>query len=424
MAVVILTMPRLGETMEQGRVVGWLVQPGERFRRGEAILEIETDKTVAELPALGDGRLDQVLVAMGDEVPVGEPLARIEAADKNEWAGGGSEEETAQTPSKPSPAFPVVAETSGRRVRATPVARRLAQRRDIDINSLAGTGRRGRVEKSDVLAAAGQSRARAGNDEFIALREGRIAFTRHGTPERGKVTTLLLHGFSGDRTTWSGLAAGLARAGRHVIAPDLPGHGATEIEAGTLEALSAPLPAFVGALDIGDGPLEVIGHSLGAIAAVHLAETLGTRVRRLTLLAPVGLGPEIDRDFLLGMATAKTPEAVAHLLRRLTVNASVPSPDALRALADSLSRGRLVDLANALVGAHAQQADIAEALGRMVERIEARIIFGLEDRIIPWRQVAAAPSAVAIHLIGQAGHMPHWDKPAEVLRIVDRLECR
>jgi len=52
----ILSMPRLGETMEEGRLVGWLIAPGDRFKRGEPIVEIETDKTIAEFPALGEGR--------------------------------------------------------------------------------------------------------------------------------------------------------------------------------------------------------------------------------------------------------------------------------------------------------------------------------------------------------------------------------
>ena len=61
----LLTLPRLGETMETGRVVGWLKQPGEAFRRGETIVEIESDKTVVELPALADGRLLEVLAPEG-----------------------------------------------------------------------------------------------------------------------------------------------------------------------------------------------------------------------------------------------------------------------------------------------------------------------------------------------------------------------
>ena len=55
MTVEILTMPRLGETMEEGVLVGWLVAPGQSFRRGDPLVEIETDKTVAEFPALSDG---------------------------------------------------------------------------------------------------------------------------------------------------------------------------------------------------------------------------------------------------------------------------------------------------------------------------------------------------------------------------------
>ena len=52
-----LTMPRLGETMEEGRVVNWLVAEGIGFKRGDTIIEIETDKTLVEYPALGDGML-------------------------------------------------------------------------------------------------------------------------------------------------------------------------------------------------------------------------------------------------------------------------------------------------------------------------------------------------------------------------------
>src|SRR5688572_29154418 len=55
MAEIDLPLPRLGETMEEGRIVAWLKQPGDRFKRGEILLEVETDKTVVEVPALQDG---------------------------------------------------------------------------------------------------------------------------------------------------------------------------------------------------------------------------------------------------------------------------------------------------------------------------------------------------------------------------------
>jgi hypothetical protein len=74
----LLTLPRLGETMEEGRVTGWMVAPGAQFRRGDTLLEVETDKTVVEVPALRDGTLGEILAAVGDMVRVGAPLARLE----------------------------------------------------------------------------------------------------------------------------------------------------------------------------------------------------------------------------------------------------------------------------------------------------------------------------------------------------------
>ena len=53
----VLKMPRMGETMDEGKLLAWLVEPGQPFKRGDAILEVETDKTIVEYPALGDGTL-------------------------------------------------------------------------------------------------------------------------------------------------------------------------------------------------------------------------------------------------------------------------------------------------------------------------------------------------------------------------------
>lgn len=81
-----LILPRLGETMETGRVAAWRKKPGEAFRRGEVIVDIETDKTVTELPALANGTLVEILVANGEEAPVGATLGRYVAEGRR--AGG------------------------------------------------------------------------------------------------------------------------------------------------------------------------------------------------------------------------------------------------------------------------------------------------------------------------------------------------
>ena len=98
MTIGVLRMPRLGESMEEGKLVEWLVKLGEPFKRGQEILEVETDKTIVEFPALGDGTLIETLVEQGDMVSVGTPIARIEVGEGPDWTGDESRiEETENT---------------------------------------------------------------------------------------------------------------------------------------------------------------------------------------------------------------------------------------------------------------------------------------------------------------------------------------
>jgi len=180
---VLLTLPRLGETMESGRVVGWLKRPGETFRRGETLVEIESDKTVVELPALADGRLLEVIATEGSEVEVGAPLCR--------YAAGDDAAPTPATPTEPPTPAP------GARQRATPAARRLARARGIDLAAVQGSGRRGRIEASDL---------RMAETEALAVRRWPLS-------TQPRCHALLLHGFGGDAQTWAPLASLLALTG-------------------------------------------------------------------------------------------------------------------------------------------------------------------------------------------------------------------
>ena len=81
-------------------------------------------------------------------------------------------------------------------------------------------------------------------------------------------------------------------------------------------------------------------------------------------------------------------------------------------LALELSRGRLVGLADSLVDGGGQQIDITGDLHAAA--MPARVVWGVQDRIIPWTQVSQAGSRTEVHLIQDAGHVPHWDQPAEV----------
>ncbi|WP_027993235.1 acetoin dehydrogenase dihydrolipoyllysine-residue acetyltransferase subunit [Sinorhizobium meliloti] len=428
----ILKMPRLGETMEEGKIVGWLIKPGDSFSRGDPIIEIETDKTIAEFPALGDGRLKEVLVEIGDMIEVGKALARIDIGSGPDWTaedGSDAELETEAATASEVPAGST-ANTAKEprvdgisrpadRVRATPLARRIAHRHGLDIGSISGTGRRGRIEKDDVLVAvAGKSVPSAmpvaADVSYASLRRGRMAYLDSGKAAGDAV--LLLHGFSGDRTTWAVVLAGLKRAGKRVIAPDLPGHGLTAIEATSPSDLSADLVEFLDALDVAE--VDIVAHSLGAVAALGLAGSEPRRVRSLSLIAPAGIGSEIDTGFVHGMAGARASGEVAHLLRRLSVNGIELSEAALEAIAADLARGRLTALADSVAGPSGQRVDSLMALQKLVASTPVRVLFGLEDRIIPWRHVLALPPRVAIHLLSRSGHMPQWDQPKDVLEIL------
>lgn len=427
----ILKMPRLGETMDEGKIVGWLVQPGDSFKRGDPIVEIETDKTIAEFPALGDGRFDGIIAEIGETVDVGAPIAHIDIGSGPDWTAEEGDEslavETAPalgditTHASEPVALPHHAADGS--VRATPVARRLARQRGLDIATLAGTGRRGRIEKEDVLAKLGiqspapTTTANAGQVPaetlFADLSRGRMAYLDSGTGP----TVLLLHGFAGDRTAFAAVAAGLKRAGRRVLVPDLPGHGLTEISARDEHDLSADLPALLDRVAAGS-PVDIIAHSLGAVAALDLAARVPERIGSISLLAPAGLGPDIDGDFLRGMARATVSGEVSHLLRRISINPPALSEAALAALATEMKRGRLADLVEAVVGPSGQRLDRLARLEDMARRLPVRVIFGLEDRIIPWHQVTSVSPRVAIHLLARAGHMPHWDQTGDVLAIL------
>ena len=129
-----------GHTMETGRVVEWHIAEGSRIEEGQPLVSIETDKTVVEVESPVSGVLLRIVGQADGEYDVGETLA---------WIG----EEGEAVPDVPAAAPKTPAATQPAESRATPVALRLAQRHNIDAESLAGTGPGGRVTKEDVQRA-------------------------------------------------------------------------------------------------------------------------------------------------------------------------------------------------------------------------------------------------------------------------------
>ena len=164
-----IKMPALSPTMEEGTLAKWLVKEGDTVKSGDLLAEIETDKATMEFEAIDEGTIGKILIAEGtDNVKVGTVIATIngddeaapapKAAPKAEPAKAEAAPAEAPRPApveaKPAPvaAAPVA---TGDRVNASPLARRIAAEKNIDLATLSGTGPNGRIVRADVEGAKG-----------------------------------------------------------------------------------------------------------------------------------------------------------------------------------------------------------------------------------------------------------------------------
>jgi pyruvate dehydrogenase E2 component (dihydrolipoamide acetyltransferase) len=165
----LINMPKLGFDMQEGQLVNWLKQPGDTVATGDVVAEIESDKATVEVEAYVDGTVLELLVEAGEWVPVGAPIAvvgqpgekynlaalGVAVEEKAEVAAAAPAAPAAPTPA-PAPVAAPPAEGNGRGlpdgVRASPLARRLADEYSIDITRVSGSGPMGRVVRADVEA--------------------------------------------------------------------------------------------------------------------------------------------------------------------------------------------------------------------------------------------------------------------------------
>ncbi len=154
-----VVMPRLSDTMEEGKVLKWLKKEGDQVKRGEAIAEIETDKAAMELESFDTGTLSKILVPEGQTVPVGEPIALITAPAAAPAVAPPVARKEAAPPTPPQPpvrpaaaAPPPPPPPVEERIKASPLAKRIAEERGIDLGQVKGSGPEGRITKEDVLA--------------------------------------------------------------------------------------------------------------------------------------------------------------------------------------------------------------------------------------------------------------------------------
>jgi pyruvate dehydrogenase E2 component (dihydrolipoamide acetyltransferase) len=165
-------MPKMGDTMEEGKILHWLKREGDTVKKGDMLAEVETDKVNIEIESFFSGTLRKILVNEGESAPIGASIAYIGAPDEPLPGGGGGNGEAApaaepraeESPAPAAPALqsavatapapaPAPAAAPGERVFISPLARRFAEEHNLDYRQIRGTGPNGRIIKLDVEAA-------------------------------------------------------------------------------------------------------------------------------------------------------------------------------------------------------------------------------------------------------------------------------
>ena len=237
-----ILMPALSPTMEEGTLSKWLVKEGDTVNSGDVLAEIETDKATMEIEAVEEGKIAKIIVADGTEgVKVNAPIAVLLEDDEDDSAmdnyapSGAAKAAPAPAPSAapaaapaPAPAPKAAAPTSsGARIKASPLAKRLAAEAGLDLSAIAGTGTNGRIVKADIEAAKASGGAKAAPAPAAAASAAPVTSTEVGMPLGGGAEYLTKMGVeagSYDLIPLDGMRRTIAKrlVSSNVNVPDFP----------------------------------------------------------------------------------------------------------------------------------------------------------------------------------------------------------
>jgi pyruvate dehydrogenase E2 component (dihydrolipoamide acetyltransferase) len=361
-----ITMPKWGLTMTEGKVLGWLKREGDGFKEGEELLEIETTKITNVFEASEGGTLRRIVAQAGATLPIGALLAVVAPANVP----------------------------------------------DAEIDAFVA----GFVMPAPSEEAAAEETAVASRDIEAGGKRLRVLDLGGGDA----IPVVLIHGFGADLNCWMFTQPALAES-RRAVALDLPGHGGSvkEVGVGDAETLAAALADALAALGIERAHL--VGHSMGGAIAAGLAKRQPQRVASLTLIAPAGLGPEINGAFIDGFVRAQRRREAQEVLALLVHDPALVS----RAMVEDVLRYKRLDGVQAALdtivrawfpdGHQAVSTDLAGLA------MPLQIIWGRGDRVIPVAHAEALAGRLPVHILDEAGHLPHMEKSGEVNRLIARF---
>ena len=145
-----ITMPKLGESVTEGTIENWLVEVGDHVSEYDPICEVNTAKVTAEVPSIYDGVITEILVDVGETVPVGQAIYKIKRDDDNQGSDSVEDNtEVDETPSKETKQSPVKDNVKTNK-RLSPVVMRLISEHNLNVDDIEGSGFEGRITKKDV----------------------------------------------------------------------------------------------------------------------------------------------------------------------------------------------------------------------------------------------------------------------------------
>lgn len=437
-----ILMPSLAAGMEDGHLVRWLKKPGDKVAKGDVLVEIETDKALMEMEAEEEGILGAVMVPDNTPgVPVnqiialllapGESLDDVEIPHPAPQAAASTPapvkvEEAGKASAPRASAGEVVAASSTAKRRgaaSSPLARRLARAYGLDVGSLEGSGPRGRVVRIDVERARQAPSPRQAGPAVDEPRRSRAASTplHHAWLRQGTGRPLVfVHGFGSSLNGWRPFLSGASNA-RPVLGIDLPGHGGSRAHAaGSFEEYVEAVSSTLEQLDL--GRVDLVGHSLGGAISTAVAAQGRVDVVSLFLIAPAGLGPEINGAFIDGFARARGEESLAPWLKLLVADAALVDRAMVRATLSEREDEVAVPALQACARALFPDGTQAFSVRRELERLDipVTVVFGQEDRIVPVAHARGLPWQVGLHLFATTGHMPQLEAREGLWKLLER----
>ena len=359
-----ITMPKWGLSMVEGKVIEWLVEENTEVAVGDELIDIETEKIANTFEALDGGILKRKVAEPDQTLPVGALLGVLAGAD------------TA----------------------------------DADIDAYIEEFQANYVPPEIDEEETGPAY------EWVELDGYNIRYLQMG---EGGNDVILIHGFGGDLDQWLFTQEPLSASAK-VYSLDLPGHGQSTktVRDGSVEALAEIVVKFMGA--VGIDRAHLIGHSLGGAIALQTAIANGDRVDSVSLIAPAGIGTEINAEYIAGFITAQSRRDIKPLLQQLVGDPGLIN----RSLIDDILKYKRLDgvtaaldtIAAGFLDGEKQTTDLRGALASL--SMPVRVIWGSADRIIPATHAAGLPENIHVEVLEGFGHLVQLEAAGDVNKLL------